>query len=85
MSAGDAAEERAAFPDEVLLADELGEVTWAHARREGLPFGRRLEECLGSSASGPPGGWHGLKGDEPGGIGDEPDDQEEDDQRATHE
>ncbi len=59
MAAGDAAPERAAFADEVLLADELVEVARAHARGERLALGRGLEEGLGSCAGRPPGGWHG--------------------------
>jgi hypothetical protein len=50
MSAGDAASERSALADEMLLADELIEGPWPHPRRERLLLGRRLEERLGPGA-----------------------------------
>ena len=50
VAAGDAAPERAALADEVLLADELVEVARAHPGGERLALGRRLEEGLGSGA-----------------------------------
>ena len=52
MAAGDRTPERAALADEVLLADELAEAARAHAGRERLPLGWRLEERLGSGAAG---------------------------------
>ena len=59
VPARDAAPERPALADEVLLADELVEVARAHPGGQRLPLGRWLEEGLGSGAVGPPGGWHG--------------------------
>ena len=50
VAAGDAAPERPALADEVLLADELVEVPRAHPRCERLALGRRLEEGLGPRA-----------------------------------
>lgn len=50
MSAGDAAAERSALADEMLLADELVERPRPHPRRERLLLGRRLEERLGPGA-----------------------------------
>ena len=50
MAASDAAPERAAFADEVLLADELRERPGTHPRCQGLLLGRRLEERLGTGA-----------------------------------
>src|SRR6188508_1460212 len=52
MTAGDRAAQRAPLADEVLLADELGEAPWPHARRERLSLGRWLEERFGPGASG---------------------------------
>lgn len=52
MPAGDAAPERAAFADEVLLADELLERARSHPGRERLALGWRLEEGFGSGAAG---------------------------------
>jgi hypothetical protein len=54
VAAGDAAAEWAALADEVGLADELVEASWPHPGRERLPFGRGLEEGLGSCADRPP-------------------------------
>ena len=48
--ARDAASERTALADEVLLADELVEIPRAHPGGERLALGRRLEERLGSGA-----------------------------------
>ncbi len=59
VTAGDAPAERAALADEVGLADELVEVSWPHPGCERLPFGRRLEEGLGSCADRPPRRGHG--------------------------
>ena len=67
MPAGDAPAERAALADEVVLADELGEVAWTHPRGERLPLGRRLEEGFGPGAGRSPGGWHGRMVARPGG------------------
>ena len=52
VAARDAAAERSALTDEVLLADELVERARTHAGGEWLLLGRRLEEWLGSSATG---------------------------------
>ena len=60
MAARHAAPQRAALTDKVLLPDELLEVAWAHAGREGLPLGRRLEQGLGPRTLDPAGGWHDL-------------------------
>ena len=46
------AAERAAFADEVPLADELVERARSHPRGERLALGRWLEEGLGSGAAG---------------------------------
>ena len=51
MAAGHAPPERTALTDEMLLADELGEVARAHPGRERLLLGRWLEEGLGSGAT----------------------------------
>jgi hypothetical protein len=51
VTSGDAAPERAALADEVLLPDELGEVAGAHPGRERLLLGRRLEEGLRAGAA----------------------------------
>ena len=48
MAAGDRPAERAALADEMRLALELLERARAHAGREGLPLGRRLEQGLGA-------------------------------------
>ncbi len=50
MAAGDAAPERAALADEVLLANELVEASRSHARGERLLLGRRLEQRLRACA-----------------------------------
>ena len=50
VAAGDAAAERSALADEVVLADELRRGPRAHARGERLAFGRWLEEGLGACA-----------------------------------
>ncbi len=95
VAAGDPAPERATLTDEVLLADELVEVPWAHARGERLRLGRGMEEGLGSCAGRPPGGWHEpmvsrwrratatvrSEDAEPGEVNDEPEPQQEEDQR----
>jgi hypothetical protein len=61
MAACDAPPEWPTFTDEMLLADELGEVAGAHPGGEGLLLGRRLEERLRTSASGlRPCGRHGA-------------------------
>ena len=60
VPAGDAAAERPALADEVLLADELLEVARAHPRGERLALGRWLEERLRAGAAGSaPAWWHG--------------------------
>ena len=51
MAPGDAPPERAALPDEVLLADELGQIARPHPGRQRLLLGRRLEQGLGSGAA----------------------------------
>ena len=58
VSAGDAPPERSALADEVGLADELGQVAWAHPGGQRLPLGRRLEQGLGAGAGRSSGGWH---------------------------
>ena len=67
MASGDAAAERAAFADEVLLADELRERPRSHPSGERLALGRWLEErlwfraaCLGT------GGRHAVSLEAPG-------------------
>lgn len=52
MAPGEAAPERAAFADEVLLADELLERARPHPRRERLALGWRLEERFRSGTAG---------------------------------
>ena len=52
MAAGDAATERAALPDEVVLADELIQAAGPHPGGQRLALGRRLEERFGSGAAG---------------------------------
>ena len=59
MPARDAAAQRPAIADEVVLADELVQVARPHARGQRLPLGRRLEEGFGSGAGQPARGWHG--------------------------
>jgi hypothetical protein len=49
MTAGDGPAERAALADELLLADELVEVPWAHPGGEGLPLRGRPEQGFGTS------------------------------------
>jgi hypothetical protein len=51
MATGDTPAERAALPDEMVLADELAEVARAHPGGERLALGRRPEERLGSGAA----------------------------------
>src|SRR6185503_19209719 len=60
VPAFDAAAQWAALADEMLLADELGQVARAHPRRKRLTLGRWLEEGLRPGASGPGSGcgWH---------------------------
>jgi hypothetical protein len=58
VTASDAASERAAFADEMLLADELLERPRAHAGGQRLALGRWLEEGFGSGALGSLGGRH---------------------------
>ena len=50
VAALDAAPQRSALPDEVLLADELVEGPRAHPGRERLAVGRRLEQAHGLGA-----------------------------------
>jgi hypothetical protein len=61
VAALDGTTKRAAFADEVFLADEFVEGSGSHAGGEGLAFERRPEECLGpgseASRRGAP-GWH---------------------------
>jgi hypothetical protein len=52
MTAIDAAPERAALADEMLLADEFIEGSRPHPGRERLAFRRRLEEGLGPGSAG---------------------------------
>ncbi len=59
MTASDAAAERAALADEVVLANEFVQVARSHPRRERLALGRRLEERFWTGPGEPPGGWHG--------------------------
>ena len=61
VAAGDAAAERPALADEVVLADELVEVARAHPRGERLALGRWLEERLGPGSGRAPGGRHGPR------------------------
>jgi hypothetical protein len=58
VSASDAPPEWTAFTDEVLLPDELVEISRTHPCRQGLPLGWRLEERFGSGTEGSPGGRH---------------------------
>ena len=98
MAAGDAAAERAALADEVVLADELVEVARAHPGGERLPLGRWLEEGLGSGAGRAPGGGmpamvargrgraprqRRLRRAEPGDVDDDPQDEQDREQRAA--
>ena len=59
MAPGDAATQRAAIADEVVLADEFVQVARAHPRGQRLSLGRRLEQRFGSCAGQPARGWHG--------------------------
>ena len=52
MAAGDAAAQRPALADEVLLPDELLEVARAHPGGQRLALGRWLEEGFGRGAAG---------------------------------
>jgi hypothetical protein len=60
VAARHAPAQRAALTHEVLLPDELLERAWAHAGRQRLPLGGRLEEGLGPRTLEPAGGWHDL-------------------------
>ena len=59
MAPGDRPAQRAAFADEVALADELLERPWAHAGRERLPLGRGSEQGLRAGARWCAPGGHG--------------------------
>ncbi len=97
VPAGDAAAERPALADEVGLPDELLEVARAHARGERLSLGRWLEERLGTGAPGPgsrrgharmvrrPTGAAGSDRAGAHRVGDDPEDDHDQDQRAADE
>ena len=58
MAARDAAAQRSAVADEMLLPDELVQVSRPHPCGEGLPLGWRLEEGLWLGAGQSAHGWH---------------------------
>ena len=62
MAAVEAAPQRTALPDEMLLADELLEAGRPHPGGEGLTARRRTEERLGSGAVHDGGRGEGAEG-----------------------
>ena len=98
MAARNAPTKWTLLSDEMLLADELVEVARAHPGREWLALRRWLEERFGSSADDPAGGGHEpmvaravavatqVRGLErhPRDLGHDPQQQEQANQRATH-
>ncbi|MGZ8514538.1 MAG: hypothetical protein ACXW4H_05070 [Candidatus Limnocylindrales bacterium] len=53
VAARDAAAQRSAIADQVVLTDELVQVARSHPRGQGLPLRRRLEEGFRASTGQP--------------------------------